>query len=213
MSALLLLVGIIAQPGTGTVFGTVTNDLDSTTIAGATVVLWERNASDSATTDSLGLYSLELTPGRHTLNASYGDYVPTSRAVTLDSGRRVRVDFQIHPKPVEMPAVQVQGIKKYMERRHDEPNFWVPAPPKRFSTAAAVQLILRMDTQRQRDALTRLLDDLCRPAPDFEGLPHRKSQGSCRETDGESRWSVSKRDIGSAGWDHALGRVPGVVVR
>jgi hypothetical protein len=112
MNILLLLVGITAGPRNATVMGTVTNDLDRSAIAGALVVLWELHAEDSAVTDSLGFYSLRLTPGGHSLRASYQDYVPAVSGFAVDSGQRLRVDFQIHPKPIEMPSREVISAKK-----------------------------------------------------------------------------------------------------
>jgi hypothetical protein len=158
MPTLLLLACVLAQPGTGTVFGTVTNDLDSTTIAGAILTLWEHPAFDSTVADSHGCFSMELTPGIHTLRASYRDYVPAARSFALESGTRVRVDFQIHPKPVEMPPVQVEVTKRVRWQRLPGSDMIVPAPPPRLSTSAAVQLMLEMDAQRQRESLLRQLD-------------------------------------------------------
>jgi hypothetical protein len=115
MITLIALLSVAAGTTTGTISGRVTNDLDSTAVAGAIVRLWEQHASDSTLTDSFGYYNLKLklTPGRHTLRTSYRDYVPITRAFTLDSGRHVRIDFQIHPKPFEMPAVTIEDRKQW----------------------------------------------------------------------------------------------------
>jgi len=112
MNILLLLVVITAGPKSATVMGTVTNELDSSAIADAVVVLWGSHAEDSAITDSLGFYSLRLASGRHSLRASHQDYVPAVRGFAVDSGQRLLVDLRIHPKPIEMPSREVISTKK-----------------------------------------------------------------------------------------------------
>jgi hypothetical protein len=119
MTGLLLAFCVAAHGATGTVLGRVTNDLDSAAIAGAVVTLWQPNP-DSTLTDSLGFYSMKLSPGRYLLRVSFGDYQPAACAVTVDSGQRTRLDFQIHTV-VEMPPVDVHGTKEYMVvARHND---------------------------------------------------------------------------------------------
>jgi hypothetical protein len=119
MTCLFLAVCVAAQGATGTVLGRVTNDLDSATIAGAVVVLWQPKP-ESTVTDSLGFYSLMLRPGRYALRVFYRDYIPGNGAVTVDSGQQARLDFQIHPC-IEMSPVDVRSIKEcvLVERHND----------------------------------------------------------------------------------------------
>ena len=191
---------------TGTVFGTVTNDIDGSAMAGAVVTLWEAD-SDTAVADSLGTFSLRIAPGRHTVKVSCRDYVAGTRVVAIDPGRRIRVDFRIHPKPFEMPAVKVDDTKPYIKHQY-RPPYRVPGPTKRFSTARAVRLALEMDAQRRRAELRRLFAP--RRVVIAGGGHIIPPPPLVRRTD---HYYLDPQDIADFGWDHTLGKVPGVVVR
>ncbi len=190
---LALCVMLTSQAHAKVVTGRVFDEGTGRPVAGARVIAVP--SLIETVSDDTGKYRLVVRATDFQISASSGRL---SDCVTLP----IECDVLRHDFHLSIPRIV----------SHGGGEDWFDDAP-RTSTSAAVRLIMEMDAQRQRDALMRLLDDLCRPAPDFEGLPHRKSLGSCCETDGESRWSVSKRDTGSAGWEHVLGRIPGIVVR
>ena len=112
VAALLFLALVAAEPTTGIIFGTVSSDYDDHAIVGAVVTVWGSDLSDTTRTDTLGHYSLQVQSGLSYVTASSDSYMPTSSDTVQAPNEKLRLDFRLHPKPVEMPVVDTRAEKR-----------------------------------------------------------------------------------------------------
>jgi hypothetical protein len=124
------------------------------------------------------------------------------------------VVLQTHAQPLEMPVVDVQGTRIFINHWY-HPRRCVPAPPPRMSIFPALQLAFEMDAQRERRRISQLFDE----SPD-RGFDVLMREGMSTDYYLRRKWllkqpfrTVPVLDIRTNGWDDALDRVPGVVVR
>jgi hypothetical protein len=138
MFVLMVLVSIAGHTTSSTVSGRVTSEVYSGPIDGAIVTPWPF-CPDSAATDTPGFYNAlgpdstiagsrgfysiraELLPSVYSLDAAHRGYLSTTHSFAIDTAKQLRVDLQMHPQPLEMPAVSIETTSVPAEiRRHND---------------------------------------------------------------------------------------------
>ena len=104
----LLVTGALAQPTTGTVKGTLTDDSGGV-IPAATVSLAGNGVTKTVQTQADGTYSFAgLKPGDYTVTLSFPGFQPFRKLVTVSAGAAAQVPIQLALK-VEQQEIMVQG--------------------------------------------------------------------------------------------------------
>lgn len=91
------------------IYGTVTDEKDSSAVIGATVVV--RGTTNGARTDLDGKYELFVEPGTHMLEFSFVGYEKRSSLVTVLDGKDRQVDMVMGMTSREMDIIVVTGNK------------------------------------------------------------------------------------------------------
>src|SRR3954453_5439981 len=95
LAAALSLASAFAQPGTGTIHGTMTDD-SGAIIPAAVVTLTGKGVSKSAQTQADGTYTFAgLAPGQHTVKAPFPGFAPATKQVTVSAGSNLDVPVQM----------------------------------------------------------------------------------------------------------------------
>jgi len=100
----------------GTVVGTVRDSEGKESLIGANVVADDGTGS---TTDINGHYRLSLTPGKHTLTASFIGYTKHTTEVTVLAGKEVSVAIVLDPDSKQLDIVVVSA-SQYEKRIEEE---------------------------------------------------------------------------------------------
>jgi outer membrane protein OmpA-like peptidoglycan-associated protein len=103
------------MPKLSTLKGKVSDAQDGSPITGATVKI-EGPESKSVTTDSLGLFELEMEGGDYTAMVNVEDYFAKQATFTAPAGESVEVDIQISKKP-KKNLVVVKKKKIHIRRQ------------------------------------------------------------------------------------------------
>lgn len=95
---------------TGTLAGTVENDLTGAPVAGATVTLSPAVAGVNIVTDVNGDYSVTVPVGAYAMTAKATNYVNGAAAVSVLAGQSSTMDFDLVPVSPVMVSIDAGGI-------------------------------------------------------------------------------------------------------
>jgi hypothetical protein len=112
VTAVLLITCLMTQPGSGTVWGTVTNAADSQAVAGATVNLWRNDSCVALVTDSLGGFRASVPAGHYIVIASASGGRHAGHEVDVQTGQEVFLDLRVaaqKPRPL-VPVESLYGV-------------------------------------------------------------------------------------------------------
>src|SRR5436305_6693800 len=95
LAAALAMGTALAQPGTGTVKGTLADD-SGAVIPAATVTLTGNGATKTAQSQADGSYTfVGLAPGQYTINVNFPGFTTIAKPVTVSAGGTVQAPLQL----------------------------------------------------------------------------------------------------------------------
>jgi hypothetical protein len=110
MAAVLFLACLLTQPGSGMIFGTVTDAADSQAVAGAAVNLWRNDSCVALAADSLGGFRASVPAGRYTVIACASGGRVAGQHIEIPAGKDVRLDLRVGPPPPVPRIVPISEV-------------------------------------------------------------------------------------------------------
>ncbi|GEM_PF-3114092 len=109
----LFLACLLAQSGSGTIFGTIADAADSQAVAGAAVNLWRNDSCVSLRTDSFGHYRAVAPAGHYLVIAGASGGRVAGRDIEIQTGKDVRVDLWVAPpRPIPRTTPSLEAVPR-----------------------------------------------------------------------------------------------------